>query len=823
MANNLPSVTSPLPPDLRMFIQRVREALDGKGLDGVVTARQMVAAGIASFSASGAILPVNTTRVDTPSAPTGFTATGAFATIILAWDRASYSGHAYTEIWAAEQTVAQVAASEAPSIGQAVLIGMSAGTMFSHAIGNSATRYYWVKHINRNGVEGPFNATDGIAATTAIDPTLTNALLSGAITESMLHSDLGTKITNIAANTGGITTLTNTTSTHTSQITNLTAIDGQNSAAIQNEATVRAAADTAEANARTTLGTTVGGHTTLITQHTSSIDGIHGKYTVKIDNGGHVTGFGLASTDNDGTPVSEFGIRADRFFVAPPSVTGSQPSSPYKGMSWIDSTTDPSVTKYWSGTAWTTTPQAFPLVVTTSSSTINGTTVPAGVHIDTGFIADATIKQAQIGTLNADVITSGLLNTVDFFGNTIAGSTIYQGGTINYTTDAAGNNIGIASVTNPKITMNSSGAVFDVDAFTVSNGAGGTAIPFQVVNNTVYLDIAKIQDATITTAKIGDANITTAKIADAAITSAKIQDATIDTAKIADAAITTAKIGDATITNAKISGQLTVGQVPSLTASKITDLATVATSGNYSNLTGRPDLTAYATSTQLNHKTTIYYASSDPTTNAAGVNLGPGDVGDLYYNTTTENFKRWTSAATWADISIVADSIVSNYVYAGKITADKIEGNTLDIAVLPGLSELERLAFSSVSLHNNNDEESHTINIPVVTGETVAAGTKFLIMPKISYYGASASNQARATLYYESTGLLSGATNTLDQAFSQYVGNNTNIVNHFGFYVAKKDANVGAATFTMRVKNTGTNNRTVVVYDAEITVLAIEA
>ena len=261
--------------------------------------------------------------------------------------------------------------------------------------------------------------------------------------------------------------------------------------------------------------------------------------------------------------------------------------------------------------------------------------------------------------------------------------------------------------------------------------------------------------------------------------------------------------------------------MPSLTASKITDLATVATSGNYSNLTGRPDLTAYATSTQLNHKTTVYYASSDPTTNAAGANLGPGDVGDLYYNTTTENFKRWTSAATWANVSIVADSIVSNYVYTGTLSADKIVGNTLDIAVLPGLSELERLAFSNVNLNNNNDEVSNTITIP--TSGTVNAGTKFLIMPKISMYGSSASNQARATLYYESTGLLSGATNTWDQAFSQYVGNNTNIVNHFGFYVAKKDANDGAATFTMRVKNTGTNNRTVVVYGAEITVLAIEA
>mgnify|MGYP003640099937 FL=1 len=52
---NLPSVTSPLPRDLQQFIQRVREAMDGGGLDGLVTARQMVVAGLASLSGSGNI------------------------------------------------------------------------------------------------------------------------------------------------------------------------------------------------------------------------------------------------------------------------------------------------------------------------------------------------------------------------------------------------------------------------------------------------------------------------------------------------------------------------------------------------------------------------------------------------------------------------------------------------------------------------------------------------------------------------------------------------------------------------------------------------
>lgn len=40
---------------------------------------------------------------------------------------------------------------------------------------------------------------------------------------------------------------------------------------------------------------------------------LFGKYTVKIDSNGYVTGYGLALTDNDGTPTSEFAVVADKF------------------------------------------------------------------------------------------------------------------------------------------------------------------------------------------------------------------------------------------------------------------------------------------------------------------------------------------------------------------------------------------------------------------------------------------------------------------------------------------------------------------------------
>ena len=135
---NLPSVTSPLPRDLQMFVQRVREAIDGGGLDGLVTARQMVAAGIAGIT-NGTVTSAAASVIGTPTPPTGLAGSGALASVILTWNGPTYSGHAYTEVWAATQTAAQVTAGEAPVITQAVLIGMTAGNNFSHGIGSGDT------------------------------------------------------------------------------------------------------------------------------------------------------------------------------------------------------------------------------------------------------------------------------------------------------------------------------------------------------------------------------------------------------------------------------------------------------------------------------------------------------------------------------------------------------------------------------------------------------------------------------------------------------------------------------------------------------------
>lgn len=160
--------------------------------------------------------------------------------------------------------------------------------------------------------------------------------------------------------------------------------------------------------------------------------GLLSKYTVKVDLAGHVAGYGIAATANNGTPTSSFGVRADQFWVAPPStVSATAPTSNlYVGYVWIDTSTTPNVTRYYNGSTWQTTQvkSAIPFVVQAAPTTVNGVAVPAGVYIDAAYIkngtitnakiANATIDDAKIVTLTASKITAGSISTGDYIQST---------------------------------------------------------------------------------------------------------------------------------------------------------------------------------------------------------------------------------------------------------------------------------------------------------------------------------------------------------------------------------------------------------------------
>nr|WP_313077775.1 phage tail protein [Moraxella sp.] len=143
------------------------------------------------------------------------------------------------------------------------------------------------------------------------------------------------------------------------RIDSLTAATDSNIATIRSEQTAQSTKLSATATKTDTLQTTVDGNTASIQTQQQSINGLYGQYFVKLDVNGRVSGFGTA---NDGT-VSDFAIRADKFYIAAPDGTDK-------------------------GDA--------PFIVTTTPQVIDGVTIPAGTYIKAAYIAKASIDTLHI-------------------------------------------------------------------------------------------------------------------------------------------------------------------------------------------------------------------------------------------------------------------------------------------------------------------------------------------------------------------------------------------------------------------------------------------
>jgi hypothetical protein len=346
VSNKLPSVTSDIPRDLRTFIDRLREIISGTGTSRLVSVQDLITGGIAGPGSNGTITPPTVLNIGTPPAPKNLTATGGVYDVFVEWDNPTYYGHDYTEVYGGATNV----------IGDAVLLGFTPGVNYVDTIGPSQSRYYWARFVNTLGTKGPFNSVTGTLGTTAAEVAHLLSTLTGAITQTQLFTDLGARINLIDGNGAG--------SVNTR---------------IATETTNRTTADSAIVGTVTTLSATVGANTSAIQSETSTrvseTGSLFAKYTVKIDQNGYVSGFGLASTANNDTPFSDFIIRADRFSIASPTGPGITP--------------------------------VIPFIVTTTTTTINGVTVTPGVYINGAFIQGGTIQGASIagGTIeNAKLI-----------------------------------------------------------------------------------------------------------------------------------------------------------------------------------------------------------------------------------------------------------------------------------------------------------------------------------------------------------------------------------------------------------------------------------
>lgn len=105
----------------------------------------------------------------------------------------------------------------------------------------------------------------------------------------------------------------------------------------------------------------------------SKVTGLSGQYTVKIDAGGYVAGYGLASgVDINGRSYSKMYFRADTFAIGSPNGT-------------VDPITGESAGAQ------------VPFIVKTSPFMLNGQLNPAGVYMKDIFVANGSIDSLKVG------------------------------------------------------------------------------------------------------------------------------------------------------------------------------------------------------------------------------------------------------------------------------------------------------------------------------------------------------------------------------------------------------------------------------------------
>jgi hypothetical protein len=170
----LPTVVSSLPQDLKAFINQVREALDGRNGDRLLTVDDLVRSGVVVPGPGNTVLPPPG-LVGTPSTPRNVQASGAIQNIVVTWDDPLYNGHSHAEVWG----------SSTNDLGVAVKVGMTPGAIFVDAVGPSVIRYYWVRFVNVLGVQGAFNAVAGVQGVTGSDV----AYLLDTLTDAALDPD----------------------------------------------------------------------------------------------------------------------------------------------------------------------------------------------------------------------------------------------------------------------------------------------------------------------------------------------------------------------------------------------------------------------------------------------------------------------------------------------------------------------------------------------------------------------------------------------------------------------------------------------------------
>lgn len=283
-------------------------------------------------------------KVQTPTRPTGFKATGGFAYILLEWDMPQYSGRSLTEIYRYPED----------NIANAVLIATTAAGVYGDPVDPATGYYYWIRHVNILGKPGPYNDSTGTYAETHADPTAIVEMVQEQLNQSPLIEQLTGRI---GANEQNITEIIQNAEVMDERIDSVNAVAGSASAGVSElkqsvaadkaamsqrvdtvEATANAAATKASVDSLSqsvaTQNSAMGQRVDTVeatansaeaaaqtnTQAIATLDGVKAMWTAKTQAGQISAGIGIvASVDSGGNTVSQVAVAANQFFIFDPN------------------------------------------------------------------------------------------------------------------------------------------------------------------------------------------------------------------------------------------------------------------------------------------------------------------------------------------------------------------------------------------------------------------------------------------------------------------------------------------------------------------------
>ena len=522
--------TFPIPRDWsqegKRFGQSIQDALQqlkgekGDTLDRAVTFKDLIDTGIAkqnfNMTGSGSSFVIgdesNIDGVDTPSTPTGVTASGAFQNILVSWDYPTYAGHSHTEVYV----------SNSNSFASRTFLAQTTSSVFSHQVGNAATKYYWIRHVNQNDISGAFHNDTPVNSTTSQDvgalmtslgedlsglpgyTTITGLISDGMevirsatapttrsgggaikIDDIWIDTDDGQIYLRNAANNAWVASRD---AQLVSDVSSLTTTVNSNTASISTNATAISTETSARTTAINALTATVNGNTSSITTVSNAVangTSAQAGYGISVDANGAIAGMYIMADSSgslqNNTSSTNIVFVADQLAIRSSVAAGENADGG-------------------SGNVYT------PFIVRTSSTTLNGETVPAGVYIKDGYIQNGSIASAKIGSLSVDKLsgTFAELDTV-LTGQLSADSITVDGVTLD--TDGSGNliirdggvgddqlaNFSAAKITtgqldSARVNVDTLNVKFFADVSSKIYSHTGTAVPLSVFGKAIQFD-----------------------------------------------------------------------------------------------------------------------------------------------------------------------------------------------------------------------------------------------------------------------------------------------------------------------------------------------